>query len=141
MVLCYDCERPIRYWARSVRLEDGRTFHCSCRERLEFFRRSLDLLPPPPESQRLKQPDQPNPLADYEVAIVEEESRGLILVWDFGWASRRYGNDHVQTDRVRHDAGHSIHRLGGVTIVPLPRDARSQSSDKEPIVLLPQWKV
>jgi hypothetical protein len=134
--LCYDCERPISYWARRMRLEDGRIFHRSCWGKFKFFLFSLDLLSPPPQLQHLNQRDRPlNPITNYEIAIVEQESRGLILVWDFGWASRRYRNVRIETDALPHGA---IHRLGDISIAPrVPR----QSSKNEPIVLLPEWEI
>ena len=109
--LCYDCGRPIGSWARRMRLEDGRIFHRSCWDTFEFFQRFLDW-----QLQHLNQQDRPlNPLANYEIAIVEQESRGLIIVWDFGWASRRYGNVRIMTDALPHGA---LHWLGDISIAP-----------------------
>jgi hypothetical protein len=58
------------------------------------------------------------PPADYEVQIVDTESRGLIVIWDFGWASRRYGNMRIITDALEQGAHHSTHYLGDVSIAP-----------------------
>jgi len=81
-------------------------------------------------------------LTDYEVEIVDIGSRGLILIWDFGWASHRYGDMCVTTDPLPADGGgNSTHHLGDVSIGPLPSDARRYSLKKEPIVLLPQWEI
>jgi hypothetical protein len=64
-------------------------------------------------------------MTDYEVEIVDIGSRGLILIWDFGWASRRYGDMCVTTDPLPPDVGgNSTHHLGDVSIEPLPGDAR-----------------
>jgi hypothetical protein len=142
MALCYDCERPIKFLARSVRLEDGRVSHRACREKFEFFRRSLDSLPPPMQLVLIRQPNPRSELlADYEVAIMQEASHGKILIWDFGWGSCRYGDLRVVTELPRHAVQHSMHRLGDITIAPLPNDGRRQWSKNEPIVLLSQWQV
>ena len=147
MLICYECGRPIRHWERRVRLKNGNLIHRACGRGLGlglvFVRAQIA------ETIRLQQitslqslPHQSKSLTDYEVEIVDIGSRGLILIWDFGWASRRYGDMCVKTDPLPPDVGgNSTHHLGDASIEPLPSDARRESLKNEPIVLLPQWEI
>ncbi len=108
MLICYDCGRPIRYWARRARLENGNPIHRACGPGFALVRAQIA------EAIRLQQitslqslPHQSKSLTDYEVEIVDIGSRGLILIRDFGWASRRYGDVCVRTDPLPPDASNS----------------------------------
>ena len=126
MLVCCDCGRPIRYWERRARLKNGNLIHRACELSLAIVRAHIA------ETIRLQQitslqslPRQSKSLTDYEVEIVDIGSRGLILIWDFGWASRRYGNMCVKTDPLPPDVGgDSTHHLGDASIEPLPSNAR-----------------
>jgi hypothetical protein len=90
MLVCCDCGRPIRYWERRARLKNGNLIHRACELGLAFVRAQIA------ETIRLQQisslqslSHQSKSLTDYEVEIVDIGSRGLILIWDFGWASHR----------------------------------------------------
>ncbi len=118
---CYYCDRPVRFWTRRLQVEDARTVHRACWEKREFFRRNVfeplaHLRIDKPRSVRAM--DYSVHAMDYEVVTIENESRGIIVVWDFGWASRRYEELRINTDSLNQSAGHSIHRLDEVSIAP-----------------------
>jgi hypothetical protein len=111
---CYRCDRPVRFWMRRLQVEQTHMVHRACWERDEFFRRNVfeplaRLWTDKPRSVRAM---------DYEVVTIENESRGIIVVWNFGWASHRYGEMRINTDLLNQSAGHFIHRLGEVSIAP-----------------------
>jgi hypothetical protein len=111
---CYYCGRPVSFWTRRLQIEHSRTVHRACWERDEFFRRNVF---EPLARQRTDKPRSVRAM-DYEVVTIENESRGIIVVWDFGWASRRYGEMRINTDSLNQSADHFIYRLGEVSIAP-----------------------
>jgi hypothetical protein len=115
MLFCDACSQPIRRWARRVWLDDARALHRACWQSRELFRRYFyDQMA---ALQTLRRGSGLH--ASYEVVIVDEASRGLIVVWDFGWASRRSGDMRVITDPLHGGAQHCMHRFGNVSIAPI----------------------
>jgi hypothetical protein len=81
---CDDCSRPIRWWERRVRIDGRRRIHHSCWQGKQFFRQLLAAHASEHAPVVLLERE---PAPAYEVGIHDFDSNGLIVVWDFGWAS------------------------------------------------------
>jgi hypothetical protein len=114
MAVCYDCSQPIRSWSRRVQLNDGRLVHRACWQSREFFRQYV--YQPIAKTRNAK--DACVLPADYEIEMVDELNDGLIVVWDFGWASTWYGVMRVITDPSPQGTHHCVHDFCDVSIAP-----------------------
>ena len=111
---CDGCSNPIQWWERRVWLDRQHRVHRGCWRGQRFFK--LFIASQSIEELEVSQ-SKDAPSSDYEVGIDDLDNGGLIVVWDFGWASLQ--DDHLRavTELARHhDWPTRSHQVAGVSI-------------------------
>jgi hypothetical protein len=112
--MCDDCSQPIHWWERRLRIDGKRRIHRTCWQGRQFFKR---LLAAQTSGDLPTLPLKREPAPAYEVGVHDLDNNGVIVVWDFGWASRQGEFLRMVTEALDQAASQPrIHRFAGVTI-------------------------